>query len=137
VARWCVAAFGAGGLALGATMFVVPSAVIPAWPWPLTPLTCRVVGAIFVLAGAAVGVLRDARWVRLRLLAEVEVVMVALMVVAALRAHGEFIGGRPMGWLLVLGAVVALGGAVALMVTFRGAPDEPAYGREEATPHTR
>ncbi|WP_460625614.1 hypothetical protein [Intrasporangium mesophilum] len=127
-ARWGVGAFGAGGLVLGATMFVAPSAVIPVWPWLLTPLTCRVIGAIFVLAGAAVGVLWDARWVRLRLLAEVEAVMVVLMLVAALRAHAQFIAGRPMGWLLLLGALVALAGAIALMVTFRGAPSEPTSG---------
>ena len=30
-------------------MFVAPSQVIPIWPWMLTPLTCRVVGAIFCL----------------------------------------------------------------------------------------
>jgi hypothetical protein len=127
-ARWGVAAFGAGGLALGATMFVAPSAVIPIWPWLLTPLTCRVTGAIFVLAGAAVGAMRDARWLRLRLLAEVEVVMVVLMLVAALRAHAQLIAGRPMGWVLLLGAFVALGGAIALMLTFRGAAGEPTSG---------
>lgn len=127
-ARWGVGAFGAGGLALGATMFVAPAAVIPVWPWLLTPLTCRVIGAIFVLAGAAVGVLRDARWVRLRLLAEVEVVMVALMLLGALRAHSQFIAGRPMGWLLMLGAFAALGGAVGLMLAFRGAPSEHSSG---------
>jgi hypothetical protein len=129
VARWGVGAFGAGGLALGLTMFVAPAEVIPVWPWPLTPLTCRVVGAIFVLAGAAVAALRDPRWVCLRLLTEVELVMVVLMLAGLLRARGELIPGRPMGWLLLAGAFVALGGAIALEVSFRRGAGGPTSGR--------
>ena len=40
----------------GVVMFLAPSAVIDLWPWPLTPLTCRVVAAVFCLGGAGVGV---------------------------------------------------------------------------------
>jgi hypothetical protein len=113
-ARWGVAAFGIGGLAMGAVMFASPATMIPRWPWLLTPLTCRVLGAVLVLAGAAAGAVRDPRWVRIRLLLEVEVVMLVLMLVAAFRARDELIAGRPLGWLLLGGAAVALTGSAAL-----------------------
>ena len=135
VARWGVAAFGIGGLALGATMVLAPASVIPVWPWLLTPLTCRVIGAILVLAGAVAGVVTDPRWVRLRLLVEVEVVMVTLMLVAAFRARGEFLPGRPLGWLLLAGAVVALSGSSVLWLTQRRGVTQPSTARAASGPH--
>ena len=49
VARWAVGAVGLGALATGILMFLSPATMTPIWPWSLTPLTCRVVGAIFCL----------------------------------------------------------------------------------------
>ena len=119
---WSAAVFAAGGLGLGATMFAAPAALIPVWPWLLTPLTCRVLGAVFVLAGAGAGVALDARWVRVRLLVQTAVVMLVLMLVAAWRGRGELLADRPFGWLLLIGAVLALVGSVALWWTNRSGP---------------
>ena len=76
-------------------MFAVPSLVIPVWPWLLTPLTCRVVGAVFCLGSAGLVVLRDSRWVRLRLMVEVEVVMLTLILVGAVRGRSDLYTDRP------------------------------------------
>ena len=54
--------------------------MIGVWPWALTPLTCRVVGAIFCLGSAGLGVVPDPRWLTVRLMLQVEVLMLALMV---------------------------------------------------------
>jgi hypothetical protein len=70
-------------------MFFAPGRVIPLWPWMLTPLTCRVVGAIFCLGTAGIGVLNDPRWATIRLMLQVEALMVALILVAAVRARGS------------------------------------------------
>ena len=95
-ARVVVAAGGGLALAQGLLMFAFPSLVIPVWPWLLTPLTCRVVGAVFCLGSAGLVVLRDSRWVRLRLMVEVEVVMLTLILVGAVRARADLYADRPL-----------------------------------------
>ena len=59
VARWVVGVVGLAALLQGLVMFLTPSPVIAIWPWTLTPLTCRVVGAIFCLGSAGVGVAKS------------------------------------------------------------------------------
>ncbi|GAA2482138.1 hypothetical protein [Terrabacter carboxydivorans] len=104
-----VVATGAGlALVQGLVMFVLPSLMIPVWPWLLTPLTCRVVGAVFCLGSAGLVVLVDRRWVRLRLMVEVEVVMLALILVGMLRARGDLYPDRPLTWLLLGGFIATL-----------------------------
>lgn len=44
---------GALVVATGAVLFVVPSAGVDGWPWPLTELTARVLGGWYGLVGAA------------------------------------------------------------------------------------
>ena len=39
----------------GLFLFLVPSAAISVWPWALTPLTARVMGAVFCLGLAGIG----------------------------------------------------------------------------------
>ncbi len=111
VERGVVAVVGMVALAQGIVMFLAPSAVIDLWPWALTPLTCRVVAAVFCLGGAGVGVWFDPRWSSLRLMLQVEVVMVVLILVAAVRARAEMISGRPLTWPLLAGLVLLLAGS--------------------------
>ena len=113
-ARAVVAAGGGLALAQGLLMFAFPSLVIPVWPWLLTPLTCRVVGAVFCLGSAGLVVLRDSRWVRLRLMVEVEVVMLTLILVGAVRARADVYTDRPLTWLLLAGFVATLVASVLL-----------------------
>lgn len=119
VARAVIA--GGGGLALvqGVVLFVAPSVMIPLWPWQLTPLTCRVVGAVFCLGSAGLVVIGDPRWERLRLLVEVATVMLTLMLVGGLRAHEDLRTDRLLTWLLVAGFVGALVGSAHLWWTMR------------------
>lgn len=112
VSRWVVGLTGVAALATGLTMFLSPALMIPLWPWALTPLTCRVVGAIFCLGLAGIGGFVDPRWVALRLMVKVEALMVVLMLGAAFRARGQFLPDRPLSWLMLGGfAVILLGSA--------------------------
>jgi hypothetical protein len=112
VARWVVGLIGMLALVQGIIMFLAPAKVIAVWPWTLTPLTCRVLGAIFCLGSAGIGVLADPRWTTVKLMLEVEVVMVALMLIAAVRARAELNTGRPLTWLMLGGFLaVPLGSA--------------------------
>jgi hypothetical protein len=120
--RAVIAVVGLVALVQGAVMFVAPSAVIDLWPWPLTPLTCRVVAAVFCLGGAAAGVWLDARWTSVRLMLQVEVVMLLLILVAAVRARDEMVAGRALTWPLLIGCLVMLAGSGYLWVSYELRP---------------
>ncbi len=113
-ARSIVAATGTIALVQGIVMFLAPLRMIAIWPWTLTPLTCRVVGAIFCLGGAGIVVLVDPRWTTLKLMLQVEVLMVTLTLVAAVRARAEFDPSRALTWLLLSGFIAVLLGSVYL-----------------------
>lgn len=115
--RWTIATVGALALLTGVLMFLAPSTVIPVWPWLLTPLTCRVIGAVFCLGSALLIVLRDPRVMTLRLMLQVGLIMIDLIDVAALRARGEFYLDRPLTWIMLAGFVAMLAGCAYLTWT--------------------
>jgi hypothetical protein len=112
IGRWVVGSVGLLALVQGLIMYLSPATIIPIWPWPLTPLTARVVGAIFCLGSAGLAVFVDARWTALKLMVQVAIVMIVLMVVAAVLAGAELKPDRPLTWLLIAGFVGVLVAAV-------------------------
>jgi hypothetical protein len=122
VARALVGLVGLLALGWGTVMFLAPATVIGVWPWTLTPLTCRVIGAIFCLGSAGTGVVADPRWSAVRLMLQVETLMVALMLVAAVRARSELDTGRPLTWLMAVGFVAVLAGSGGLWYTMEVRP---------------
>ena len=116
-ARTIMAGTGALAVVAGAYLFLLPSQAIETWPWTITPLTSRVLGAIFVLGVAGLGVLTDARWTAARIMLQVQVFMLSLILLAAVRAHDDFDGGSALTWLLLGGFVAATASAALLLVT--------------------
>jgi hypothetical protein len=88
---------------MSALLYLFPHRAISVWPWPLTPLTARTLGAIFVLGIAGFGAWRERRWTAARILLQVAGVMLLLILIAGLRAHREFDTGRPLTWLFAIG----------------------------------
>jgi hypothetical protein len=113
--RVVVGGIGLLALGWGLAMFCVPGWFVDRWPWALTPLSCRVLAATWCLGGAGLVVWRDPRWTTLRLMVEVEVVMVTLMLFGGLRAHRQIALGRPLAWPLLAGFVGVLIGSVWLL----------------------
>ena len=107
---------GLGALALvtGLLLFAMPHTVIRYWPWQLTPLTARVMGAVFCLGLSGIGAFADRRWTSARIPLQVAAVMLVLILVAGVRAHAQLAGGNVLTWAFVGGfgtltvAVVAL-----------------------------
>lgn len=106
--RLVAAVLGAAAVAISLWLFLRPEQLLQVWPWTLTPLTARVVAAVFMLGGAGIGVASDPRWRSARLLVQVEAVMVVLILAAAGRAWGDFDQENPLTWVFVgwLGAVL-------------------------------
>jgi uncharacterized membrane protein len=117
VARLVMGATGAVAVLAGLFLFLLPQRAIDVWPWHLTPLTSRVLGAVFMLGIAALGVVTDPRWSTARLMLQVQVVMLILILAGAFRARADFDTSNIMTWLLLAGFLGALGSAAVLSYT--------------------
>ena len=108
-----IGGLGVAALATGLFLFLAPRAAIAVWPWTLTELTARVMGAIFALGVAGLGAFTDRRWSSARILLQVAGIMLVLILIAAVRARGDFDTGRPLTWMFAAGFVgLAVGVAV-------------------------
>jgi hypothetical protein len=114
VARAVVGASGMLALGVGLLLFLAPVRAVEFWPWSLTPLTARVLGAVLCLGVAGIGMLVDPRWSSGRLMVETATVMVTLMLVAGLRAYSQFDRSNPLTWLFLGGLTATLLGCVLL-----------------------
>jgi hypothetical protein len=124
VERAALTAVGVLALCSGLTMFFQPDAMIDLWPWPLTTLGCRVVGATLCLGGALAGAWVDPRWSAIRVMLRVEVLMLALMLVAAVRARDELLPHHRLAWPLLLGTLGMLAGSAYLWATYQHHPED-------------
>ena len=93
---------------LGAALVLVPSDASKWWPWALTVLTSRAVGAWLVIVGLTAGQAAwENDWARLRPLSITYVVLGGLQLVAVTRYPDEVDWSTPAAW-LYLAAIAAL-----------------------------
>ncbi|HVF14800.1 MAG TPA: hypothetical protein VM942_09395 [Acidimicrobiales bacterium] len=114
---WVRVLTGVVGVALtvlGAALVFVPSEALAWWPWPLTVLTSRAVGAWLVIVGLTAGQAAwENDWTRLRPLSITYVVLGTLQLVALARYPDEVDWSTPASWLYlaVLAGLVVFGAA--------------------------
>jgi hypothetical protein len=102
-------------LAVAAAMFLRPSALIPAWPWPLTPLTARAVAGFIALPGVAwLAIAADGRWSAGRVAVQTVALGGILLIGAVTRAWPEFDHSNVLSYLYVAGLAGTLVGLAAL-----------------------
>jgi len=108
---------GAGGLVeigLGVLLFLAPALMISIWPWTLTPLTARVVGAMVTLPGVAqLAVALDARWSSARIEMEAQAFSLVFILISAARSWNNF---NPAN----VGTYLFSGGLGALLIFLAG-----------------
>jgi hypothetical protein len=98
---------------VGAALFAAPSTAATLWPWPLTPLTARVVAAWLVAFGVATALAAVAGDLeRLRTAAIAYTVFGVLVAVALARFAGTVEWADPAAWVFA-GVVVAVIGTGA------------------------
>jgi hypothetical protein len=113
--RWQVgsmAAVSAVMLVVGALLLVMPDQVDGIWPWGLTPLTARAVGAWLIGLGIATGhAVREADAVRVYPLMAGSIVFVALQAIALIRYGDEMDWASAGGvvYVVVLAVIAATG----------------------------
>jgi hypothetical protein len=125
VPLWLAGAFGVQGLimlAVGVTMFAVPSTATTLWPWTLTPLTARAVSAWLIAFGvAAVLTLVERDLSRLAAGAVAYTVFGVLELIALLRFGdvGRWDSTAGIVYLVVLISVVPVGAVGCWLVADR------------------
>ena len=116
VAAATFVAVGAASAAMCCFLYLFPARAAEVWPWNLTPLTSRMLGAIFVLGVAGIGAWWERRWSAVRILAQVAGLMLILILIAGVRAHAEFDTSNLLTWLLLGGFVVTVAALTILYV---------------------
>jgi len=77
-------------LPVGLLLFISPGVLIPLWPWTMTPLTTRVLAAMFMLpAVLSLEIALDPRWTLAQRLLEAQFISLVLFVIAILRDQAD------------------------------------------------
>jgi hypothetical protein len=101
-------------LLLGAALFIGPTAVSSIWPWALTALTGRVVGAWLVGIGAiAAHAAWENDWVRVENMMISYLTFAILQFIALLRYPEAVTWGSPSAWLYVPFQLTVLGAGLS------------------------
>ena len=113
--RLVIGTVGAVTLAIAIFLFLNPALMIRLWPWSLTPLTSRVMSAMFSLPGiVGLGLAMDARWSSARIILRSQGFSILLILTAVFRDRNEFDWAAPGSWLFAGG----LGGMLAGIIVF-------------------
>jgi hypothetical protein len=113
IARVIVGLVGTATVVVSLLLFLFPQRMIQAWPWTLTPLTARVLGAMFSLPGiVGLGIAFEPRWSAARIILQSQCFSIVMILIAAARAWGDFQPANPITWLFVGG----LAGLLILLI---------------------
>ena len=107
-------------------LFLFPDRAAAVWPWMLTPLTAQVMAAIFALGIAGLGAPLDRRWSSAQILLQVAALMLALILVAGVRASSELDLSNAVTWLIGAGFAAVLAAIVATYARMRAQAAPPA-----------
>lgn len=122
--RGVIGVVGVITILISGLLFLQPALMIAVWPWQLSPLTARVVSAMFVLPGlVGLGIAVDSRWSSSRLILQSQAFSIVFILIGALRAWGDFNQSSPASYLFVGSLVLLLIGIVAVnlvMESLRG-----------------
>jgi hypothetical protein len=116
--RWVMGLFGTLILVTGVLLFLLPNLMIGFWAWQLTPLTARVAGGWFALAGVAwLGIARDSRWSAHRIALQSQAFSIALILIGVARAWSDLDPAKPVTWFFVGGMCFLL---ILIVVVYAG-----------------
>lgn len=119
-ARRLLGGAGFATLLAALLLYLAPGLMIAAWPWSLTPLTARVMGAMFALPGVVgLQIAFDSRWSAARVILEAQAFSLALILIAGLRSWGSFNRGYAGLWILFAALFGFLAGIAVLYLSMQ------------------
>ena len=102
--RAIIGVIGSITLVVSLFLFLSPDIMIGIWPWKLTQLTARVVGAMFSLPGVVgLGIAFEPRWSAARIILQAQGVSILMILIAAGRAWADFDTQKIGTWLFLGG----------------------------------
>ena len=116
----------------GFGLMFLPDAIVPLWPWPLSPFTARALGAVYLAAAVSVAILGwRPWWSPARLVVPMVAVFATIVTVLSVMELARFTNAwSTVGWLVLYVIVAVI--SVAHVWLYRGLPPAPA-----ATPPTQ
>lgn len=124
-------AFGVLGAVMTAAslaLFFTPQGMISLWGWSLSPLTARVMAAMFMLPGlVGIGAAWDGHWSSVKVILQAQVVAILLILLAAWLNRGELAWESWGSWLFIGGLLLELG---VIGWALSGSRKERAEGQE-------
>lgn len=130
--RLAIACVGAVMLVSSAILLIFPQLMIPIWPWTLSPLTARVMAAMFALPGlVGLGVAFDGRWSSASILFQAQAISILFFLVAIVLSKDEIQWGQLGGWTF-LGGLLLVALLIGLaMLEAKTRPDRSAASARE------
>jgi hypothetical protein len=133
-------AFAIGGVAallVSLGFLLQPEVMAGFWPWALTPLTARVVGAIVALGSAGLWIGLEPRWTAMPVVFQTGIFMLVMIGVAAARAwRTELAPGAPgsVAFLAVLAVTLAVVAATYAVMERRRRAEPPLRENPRGSP---
>jgi hypothetical protein len=117
--RFVIGLVGATTLVIAISLFSNPTLGIKLWPWTLTPLTSRVMAAMFSLPGmVGLGMAFDSRWSSAQIILQSQGFSILLILVAVFRDRSGFNWSTPGSWLFTIGLTGMLAGIIVFYAYF-------------------
>lgn len=115
--RLIMGAFGSITLVISLFLFLQPGMLISLWPWTLTPLTARVMGAMFALPGlVGLGIALDKRWDAAILILQSQGFSILLILIASILSSQDYDWVYGGSWLFVGGLGLMLVSIILLIL---------------------
>jgi hypothetical protein len=113
--RTVIGGIGSITLLISLFLFLSPQLMVTIWPWSLTLLTARVVGAMFALpALVGLNIAFEPRWSAARIILQAQSFSILVILIGVGRAWGDFDPLALATWLFIGG----LGGLFMLIIWF-------------------
>jgi hypothetical protein len=107
--RLATGAVGAVMLLSSAILLIFPQLMIPAWPWTLSPLTARVMAAMFALPGlVGLGVAVDGRWSSASIIFQAQAISILFFLFAIVLDINEVQWGQLGSWTFLAGLLLVV-----------------------------
>jgi hypothetical protein len=103
-----------GGVTLLTSMvlFLQPALMITVWPWQLTALTARVMGALFALTGVGeLAIALEVRWSAVRIPLQSQMIGIAFITLAIAFSWNNFNRANPFTWIFLASILFLLVGS--------------------------
>jgi hypothetical protein len=95
---------GAVQSAVALVLLLSPSTMIEHWPWQLTPLTAQTLGGWFALPGVTALMMGlDGRWTAIRITLESQLIGLALILLATIRAWDDLDTSNAIAYVFMVG----------------------------------